>query len=405
MLLWRLAWRNIWRNKMRSGVIMLSVSIGLFAGIAVLALQKGMLRARVRTVIDRELGHLQLHHPEFKNDYNPLFTIPGPENISGRLEQTDGIRAFARRSVVQGMLATTTGSFGVQVTGINLPEENEVSHLDGKIVEGGLFDGNRSNQVILSRKLCDKLQLQLKNKVVLTFTDKTNTISAGAFRVCGIYQTINTPLDERTVFVQQADLNAMLGPGYSCHEIAVVLTRDETVEAVQRRLQELFPALLVENWRELSPETALMLTSVNQYTYIIIIIIMLALAFGIINTMLMAVLERTREIGMLTALGLSKLRIFALVLYETFLLTLAGAPLGIISAWAASTYFGRHGIDISSVSREAMSSFGFESVIYPVFPLGQLTGVLTIVVATAWLAALFPAIKALRLKPVEALRK
>lgn len=405
MLLWQMAWRNIWRNKLRSAVIMLSVCIGLFAGLAVLALQKGMMRSRVRTVIDRELGHLQIHHPSFTKDYYPGFVVADGPVVERKLSSMPAIKAFTCRSVTQGMLSTATGSFGVQINGITLPGEDRVSQIAEKIKEGSLFDSSKKNQVIISRRLAERLQLKLKSKVVLTFTDKENVISAGAFRICGIYQTINTPLDERNVFVQKDDLDTLLGTGHNCHEVSLLLHNDEDLLPVQQEIKNAFPLLLVESWKELSPETELMLTSVNQYMYIIIIIIMLALAFGIINSMLMAILERTREIGMLTALGMSRYRMFRLVLQETVLLTLTGTPLGLLTAWAGIRYFASHGLDISSVSREAMSSFGFESVIYPEFPQEHILKVMAIVAGTALLAALFPAWKALRLRPVQALQK
>ena len=132
---------------------------------------------------------------------------------------------------------------------------------------------------------------------------------------------------------------------------------------------------------------------------------MLALAFGIINTMLMAILERTREIGMMVALGTNRIRIFFLVLLETVFLTLVGTPFGILIGWLTTAYFEKHGLDLSGMGREMMSSFGFDTMVYPEFPVDKLGGVLIIVSATAIVSCLFPAMKALKLQPVEALRR
>jgi ABC-type antimicrobial peptide transport system permease subunit len=132
---------------------------------------------------------------------------------------------------------------------------------------------------------------------------------------------------------------------------------------------------------------------------------MLALAFGIINTMLMAVLERTREIGMMTALGMNRLRLFLLILLETVFLTMAGAPVGLLSGWILTTYFNRHGLNLSGFGKDLLSSFGYSSIIYPEFPWDQLILVLTIVLGTALVACLFPALKSLQLQPADALRR
>lgn len=400
-----LAWRNIWRNKLRSLIIMLSVSLGVFAGIAILALYKGMVKSRVRTVIDREVGHIQLHHKEFKKDYEAEYIIPDAEAIRHEAGTWPEVRAITFRTVSPSMLTTATGAAGIQVNGIRWSEENLVSSIGRKIVEGRPLDTIGRHQIILSKKLCEKLQIQAGNKVILTLTDKYHSINSGAFKVIGIYQTINTPLDERNVYVDQTDLNLLLNTEGQSHEIAVVLQDDELLDAVQLKLKTRFPSLQVENWKEISPETELMVASTDQYMYIFIIIIMLALAFGIINTMLMAILERVRELGMMTALGFNKLRLFGLILYETVLLTLAGVPIGILMAWTVTSYFARYGIDLSSVSKESMSSFGFESIIYPQFPYEKLGMVLTIVVVTAVLASILPSLKALRLRPAEALSK
>jgi ABC-type lipoprotein release transport system permease subunit len=401
----QMAWRNIWRNKMRSLVIALSVAIGLFAGLAVLALHKGMLKSRVRTVIDAEVSHLQIHHPEFKKDYDPKYVLNSNEQWLKQLGSLSLIKSVTARSVTPAMLSTASGSAGVQVNGVLPAMENEVSQLAKKIHEGKDFTEQKKNEIILGRKLADKMKLKKGSKVVLTFTDTAANIVAAAFRITGIYQTENTPLDERNVYVNMKDLNELLGLGNSFHEIAILLNNDTDLEKAKQELTKKYPHVLIETWKEISPETDLMVSTMDFYMYIIIGIIMLALAFGIINTMLMAILERTREIGMMVALGMNRLRLFALVLMETIFLTLVGTPFGVLIAWLTTEYFTNRGIDTSSFAGETMSSFGFSSIIYPEFPFDELSVVLTIVIVTALISCIFPAIKSGRLQPVEALRK
>lgn len=399
-----LAWRNVWRNKTRSLIIMTSVAIGLFAGIFVLALYEGMLSARVRTVIDSEVAHLQIHHPHFKEDYDPAFTLD-PVRIEDSLQGILAIEAVAYRVITQGMLSTTTGSAGVQINGIDPEEEMKVSSLADKLKTGSLLDPQKRNGVLIGKKLADKMKISLGSKLVLTFTDFESNMTAGAFRVVGIYQTINAPLDELHVYVNRTALASYLGLTRACHEVAIRMTTDAGVEEVQQQLQRQFPEYKVQTWRETSPETDLMVSTIDQYSAIIIGIIMIALAFGIINTMLMSVLERTREIGMLTALGMNRVRVFILVLSETIMLTVVGVPLGLVASWFTIWYFATRGIDIASFSEDAMSGFGFSSIIYPEFPVTSLNMVLLIVIGTALFASLFPSLKAIRLQPADALRQ
>lgn len=400
-----MAWRNIWRNKMRSIVIMLSVAIGLFAGVAVLALYKGMLHSRVRTVIDAEVAHLQIHDTSFKKDYEPAYVLQHGDTILKVLHAMPEVKAVAARSITQGMLATTTGSAGVQINGVQPQEEYEVSQLKKKIIEGDGFRQGKKNEILIGKKLADKMKLKTGSKLVLTFTDSAADMVSAAFRVAAIYQSDNAPLDERNVYVEKKTLDELLNIGTGFHEIAVLLFHDEDLNPVHQELQKYFPAYQVETWRQISPETDLMVNTVDVYSYIIMVIIMFALAFGIINTMLMAILERTREIGMMTALGMNRVRLFFLVLLETIFLTISGTPIGLATAWLATNYFNKNGLDLSGMGKEMMSSFGYSTLIYPEFPSDKIIIVMVIVIGTSLLSCLFPALKALSLQPVEALRR
>lgn len=401
-----IAWRNIWRNKVRSITIMLSIMLGLFSGLLVLSLYQGMMNSRIRTVIEAEVGHIQLHHRQFKNDYEPEFFIKDGQNILNRIKGMPDVKLAAPRSISQGMLSTANGTAGVQVSGVVPQLENDISQLRAKIQDGDDFDTLKHNQIMIGRKLANKLKMKLGSRVVLTLTDPTGEIIAGAFKIRAIYESENSQLDETNVFVMKNDLNRLLNIGSEFHEIVILLHHNEDVLKVNKQLKDTFSNLKAESWMEISPETELMTKTVDQYSYIIIVIIMLALAFGIINTMLMAILERTKEIGMMLALGTNRIRIFLMVLYETLILTIAGVPFGLFTSWLLISYFNKHGLDLSLIgSKEMLNSFGFSTLIYPEFPMSKLSGILIIVVGTALVSSLFPAFKAIRMQPVDALRK
>ena len=405
MIILTIAWRNIWRNALRSSVIMLSVSIGLLAGIFIMGLYKGMIHSRVRTVIDTEVSHLQIHNPEFKKELDPVFTIDNQAALVNTLTKYKEIEKVGTRSITQGMLSTTTGSAGVQINGINPDLENKLTLLSKKIIEGAEFNFKKKHEIIIGGKLATKLKLKVGKKLVLTFSDTASNMIASAFRIAAIYQSDNARLDERTVYVLQDELNELLGTNNAAHEIVIRLKSDEITESVKQQLKIAFPNQLVDSWRDISPETELMVTTVDLYSYIIIVIILLALAFGIVNTMLMAILERVREIGMMTALGLNKLKMFFLILSETILLTLAGSPLGLLSSWIILSYYNKKGLDWAGEEREVLRSFGFSNIIYPEFPIDKLPTIMAIVVGTAILSCIYPALTALKLEPSEALRK
>lgn len=405
MIVLTIAWRNIWRNPLRSIVIMLSVSLGLLAGIFIMGLYKGMLVSRVRTVIDSEVSHLQIHNPEFKKDMDPVFTIRNQAKLLTDLIKYKDIEIIGTRSITQGMLSTTTGSAGVQINGIIPDLENKLTLLSKKVIEGLGFNPQKKHEIVIGKKLATKLKLKVGKKLVLTFTDTASNMIASAFRISGVYQSDNTRLDEQNVYVIQDELNELLGTNNAIHEVVIRLNKNESTEMMKKEFQKAFPNQLVESWKDISPETELLVTTVDLYSYIIIIIILLALAFGIVNTMLMAILERIREIGMMTALGLNKFKMFLLILSETILLTLAGAPIGLLSSWAILKYYNKKGFDLAGEEREVLRSFGFSNMIYPEFPIDQLPTIITIVLGTAILSCIYPALTALKLEPSEALRK
>jgi ABC-type lipoprotein release transport system permease subunit len=384
---------------------MLSVALGLLAGISVLALYKGMVTARIRTVIDSEVGHLQVHQPEFKGNLHPAFILPPGSNVLEVIRAYPEVRVAVPRSITQAMLSTTTGSAGVQVNGIVDSLENQASKLGQKIKEGEGFHRGKKNEIVIGKKLADKMKLKVGSKLVLTFTNAEDELVSSAFRVAALYKSGNAPLEEWNVYVQKTTLNELLMTGNGIHEISVILQNDKDLETVHQALRESFPTLSVESWKEISPETDLMVKTVDDYSYIIMLIILIALAFGILNTMLMSVLERTREIGMMMALGTAKHLIFLMILMETIFLTLAGTPVGFSVAYFITAYFNRNGLDLSGMGEEMMASFGYDTTVYPSFPWEKLTMIMVMMISTAIISSLLPAIKALKMRPAETLKK
>lgn len=283
-------------------------------------------------------------------------------------------------------------------------EEQLLTNLKKKIIKGNYFNSEKTNEIIISEKIRKKLKLDLKKKTILTFQDKEGNLASSAFRIISIYKTINGPYDEANVFVNIKDIDSLSGIENEFNEIAVLIKSSKLLEQSQNNLKKRFPTTEIKNWKEIAPELGLTVSVGDQMVYIFMGIILLALAFGIVNTMMMAILERTRELGMLLALGMNKLKIFLMILFETFFLILAGCPMGILLALATIAITQKTGIDFGRFS-EAYSSFGYDSIIYPSLTLKQFGIMILLVVITALFSALFPARRALKLNPAESLKK
>lgn len=248
------------------------------------------------------------------------------------------------------------------------------------------------------------LNYRIRNKVQITISDMEGIPIQGIFRVCGIYKTTNTGFDQTTVFVNAGELADLYGGnGILTHEIAILLNNIDDAGIIKDKLSRISSENSVMTWKELAPDAALLNDYMIMYYFMFIGIIMLALAFGIINTMLMAILERTKELGMLMAIGMNRKRIFKMIMLETIFLTLVGAAVGILSGWAITEALGKTGIYFGSWG-EGFEAIGFAARVYPVVTLEFFVLTTIMVIATAIIASIWPARKALKLIPVEALR-
>jgi ABC-type lipoprotein release transport system permease subunit len=229
------------------------------------------------------------------------------------------------------------------------------------------------------------------------------TLTSGLFRITGIYKTSNTQYDEANVFVRQSDLVALINlEENACHEIAILLTSNDLLNTASENLKGSSHGVEVSTWRDLMPEVNLVEESMDVYMYFFLGIVLVALIFGIINTMLMAVLERTKELGMLMAVGMNKMRVFLMILLETVLLSFTGGIIGMLIAYVVVIYSNHQGIDLS-VFAEGYEKLGYESIIYPVSSMDIHIKVGLMVLITGTLAAIYPAWKAIQLEPAEAL--
>lgn len=399
-----ISWRNVWRNKLRSIVIIMAISAGLTGGIFTVALYNGMTDQKLRTAIDIQTAHLQVHASGFQQNKDIRLYLEDSEAIESALNNQPSLEALAPRLVVTAMAATSNANTGVQLNGVVPEEEKAVSTIYTFITEGDYFEEEKKNQILISARTAKKLKVGLNGKVIITMQDIHGEIVGAAFRVSGIFRTTHSMFDDAHMFVRKKDLERILSMQGKINEIAVRLDDIETVSVVQEDLQHQFPPdeTDIQSWREIQPELAYINDATWQMNYLILMIILLALAFGILNTMLMAIFERIKEIGVLMAVGMSKSRIFIMIILETVFLSLTGAAAGmLISAWLVYTT-GKSGINLSMFA-QGLETFGMSSMVYPQLEPQFYVTLAIMVIVAALLSSLYPAIKALKLKPVEAI--
>jgi ABC-type lipoprotein release transport system permease subunit len=301
------------------------------------------------------------------------------------------------------MDASAETGTGVKIIGIDPENEIKVTDLNSKIISGKYIDSTDRNPVVISERLAGKLKVSLKNKIIITVQDVNKNITGGAFRIAGIFRTDNSIFDEANIFVRGTDLSRLTGlKGHETHEIAILLNKNET-DDVTKTLSGMFPNLEVKSWKQLSPEAGYLVGAMNQYMFIFIIVILVALCFGIINTMLMVIMERIHELGMLMAIGMNRVRVFAMIMLETVFLSLTGGISGLILGYTAIKYFEKAGINLY-FWKEAFSELGYSAYIYPVSDTKTMAITVILVMIAGIISALYPAYKALKLNPSEAIR-
>ncbi len=403
-MIWSISWRNVWRNKLRSSVVIIAVAIGLFAGVFSAFFMKGWIAQRLNDVINTEMSHIQLHKPKFKENYDFKYLINDSDAKLAEISKIEGVKSCGKRIVINSMVASAETGTGVKIIGIDTKNEKLVTNIHEKIIEGAYFDGVKRNPVVIGEKLAKKLDVGLRNKVVITVQDINGDITSGAFRVAGIYKTSNTAYDGANLFVRDTDIARLTGIEEGMyHEISIVLEDNKFLEQSTNEISKLFPELSTENWKTLSPEMGYMDELMGVYMYMIVIIILLALCFGIVNTMLMVVLERVKELGMLMAIGMNRVKVFFMIILESIFLSITGGIVGIIIGYFVTIYFGRVGMDLSMWG-EGLEAIGFAAIIYPEVDFQTLIVISVMVILTGIISALYPAYKALKLNPADSIR-
>ena len=405
MIIVKIAWRNIWRNRLRSWVVIMSIILGIWAGVFMVALSFGMNESRAKSQINSFISDMQIHHKEYKVDYKLKYTIPDVQQIEEQLNKNLKVKAYSKRLLVkEAMLVSSKINQGLSIIGVDPEKEKKVTDLHAKLIKGEYFPEIKGKAVLIGKKLADKLKADIKSKVIVRYQDVDGNIIQTKFKVVGIFETSNSNFDESSIYVRNKNLAKLVNLKDQYHEIAVRTTNKIEAKGLEDELQPQFSGdTKVEYWGEVSPDLAYADEMMGQTLYIFMGIIMIALLFGIVNTMLMAVLERKRELGMLMSIGMNKVKIFLMIVTETIMLAIVGGPLGILLAYLSVYYFGKTGIDISIVG-EGMKSFGMDTMLYPTIENQYYPQIAVMVIITAIIAAIFPARKALKLKPAEAVR-
>jgi ABC-type lipoprotein release transport system permease subunit len=400
----RLAWRNLWRNHRRTLIMLAAVVVGAWAMIFMTALIRGMVDDMVRDGIRTLPGHVQVHHPGFRDDPSVSNVIAPPDENLRRALDDPAVVAWATRVRVPAVVSSERNTRGVVLVGIDPDRERELSFAADDMSEGRFLESVDDTGLVVGRKLLERLETGLGKRVVVMSQDPDNEIVDRGFRIVGVFESSMESQEDGFVFAGRATVQRLLKMGDQVSEIAVLGTNYRDVDGLRQKIQEAAgPGLEVQPWYELEKYLGSMLEMMDGFVLVWIVVVFLALAFGLVNTLVMAVFERVREIGLMLALGMTPRNILAQIVAESTLLLALGLAIGNVLAWATIEPL-KGGIDLSIVG-EGMELWGASAVLYPALRWEDVVLANVIVLFLGFLASLSPAWRASRYEPVEAITK
>jgi ABC-type lipoprotein release transport system permease subunit len=401
----QLAWRNLWRNPRRTATILTAVIVGVLAMVTLGALMRGMADSMVRNAINTLTGHIQIHQKGFRSDPVIRHRMDDPARVVSVLERT--LPAGAKWSVrvrVNAVVSNARHTAGVTLVGIDPEAESAVSFIGPEAVrEGRYLRADDSNAVLAGQALVDDFETRPGHKLVVMSQGTGKEMASRAFRIKGIFDAELAATEKGFLFVTRAAAQEMLRLGEGVTEIAVLLSDRKRVDAVAADLRAALPEdYTVHTWRQLLPAITGYLDIFDNIVYLWYLIFFIAMGFGIVNTLLMAVFERMREFGVLKALGMKPRWIVRGVLTESFLLLTIGILFGNLLSFLGIWVLSETGIDLTAFSA-GTDLAGLSRIVYPVLEKKDLAVANLVVFGLGLLISLYPAIKAARFTPVEAM--
>lgn len=403
---WKLAGRNVWRNPRRTVVILVAVVIGVWSMIASSAMMTGLADQMVRNGIATLTGHIQIHRRGFRLDPAIENSIADSMHAVTLMKALlpDGAR-WASRVRVNAIASNARHTRGVGLVGIDPSREANVSFIMQAIADGTYLTPDDPYGVIVGQALLDQFETRLGRKLILMSQTVQGEIASQAFQIRGVFRAEMEATEERFVFVNLQTAQHMLQLGEGISEICLLLRDHQDVDRVAGRLRGILPAekYEVSTWKELLPLVTGTLKMYDIFVLLWYLIAAAAMGFGILNTILMAVLERIREFGLLRTLGMKPNGIMKQVMAETLLLLVIGMAVGNLLGFVTVAMFSAKGIDLSALAA-GLEFSGIARVIYPVIGLRDVLLSNLTVFVLGLLVSAYPAIKASRYTPVQAMR-
>ncbi|MEH6579179.1 MAG: FtsX-like permease family protein [Amphritea sp.] len=420
-----MAWRNIWRNPVRSMLTISALAGGLVMVILYSALLEGMMRQMVQHATEISTGHLQLHRQAFIEDQDLYATLPW--TYMEQIEQQYPQVHFAPRLYAAGLASSEAASTGVMIKAIDPQRETLATRMHNHLRAGEFnlevadttADGLVRYNLVIGAQLAKNMSVAPGSELILVTQAADGSIGNALYRIAGVLKPLEPNFDRTGVLMSIEAYQQLMYLQDGFHELVITLddinqlamlqsTLDESLIALlkQQPLDDLGGNPLVRNWRQLTPAVADMLELSKSMVLAIGLIVVSLASLGMLNTMLMAVHERTHEFGILLAIGMKRRLLLLMVLFESFFLAVVSALLGTLAGILIVGYFAEHGIDFSHYMPDGYDWAGivFEPVMQVYLEPKHLVNASALMIIVTLIASLIPSWRTVRLKPAEVMR-
>ena len=401
----RIAWRNVWRNKRRTLIALVAISLGL----VFLAFMDGAIAGFQQTIYGNAVrlqgGNIQVHAPGYKEKAKrmPLLPLADPEKVVRVSSAQPKVVAVSKRINTGGFLSSHEATMPVVIIGIEPENEAPVSLVAKNITQGRYLATADEDLVLIGRAMANRLKVGVGDRITLVGRATHEQMRRRTMTVVGIYDLGLPEVEKSLIYVSLGEAQSLFDLRNQATEVDIALESVGQERDVAVALGAALPSSEVSTWQELNPEMKQSLDVDKQVMNIFGLVVLLIAGVGILNLMLMAVFERTREIGLLGAMGLKRREIMGLFLTEGILIGLLGAIAGFFLGGLVVSVVGRYGIDFSASASmgEMMALLGDK--LYPQLSVDLLIQRSLTVAAIAMLASLYPAWQASKREPAEAL--
>jgi ABC-type lipoprotein release transport system permease subunit len=385
------------------------ISVGFALALISLGLGDGFHNQMIRNAVRLGSGNLTVQHRGYPAEPSNDKLVGDAASLAERIRELSGVRNVSERIIVTGLIYTAENSSGAAIVGLDPSSDMTRLTLEPMMVEGRYLGDGEKRGVLIGEDLARRLRASMGSKAVVTAQDASGQISSQLVRVQGIFRTGINEMDGYLAQVSLPLARSLLGVSDGATQLAVFLENEKQQAGIRERIEPLVsaPEAAVFDWEQVMPDLVLFVRMDNAGNYIFMGIILVVVALGILNTILMSVLERTREFGLMTALGMEPRRLIALVVLEAILLSVVALDAGAVLGLGAHLYLAEHGFDMGFASREQLTMAGavFDPVMYSELAPMRVLMLVGIVFSVTLAVGIYPAIRAARVDPVRAITR